>query len=265
MSLEYKGYDFIISGRSKTPVFRKIDESGKPKLIKTATVPEEVKSELMRRYEAQHDIQRAEEAKKTVEEVKSVESVDYGEPAEVIPDGMENVELEELRIKVQKAEKALTELLPMTVFEATLEQLAKEMSNRFGVYTVFIGREPEDGDVHPISAELMNMYERGLAYKQYVKATLTGKVENLPEPVEPQRINVPRTYEIDQDAKWRSQGMQSNVRSESNKAASYGIDGIVPEQPIGGEGMVAQTIIDPSWQNKGMPIEYLKDRDGLGR
>ena len=266
MSLEpVNGYDFILSGRSKTPVFRKIDESGKPKLVKTASVPEEVKMELMRRREQQQDQERLEEARAKItaeKEVTEVESVEFdNSPVDVME---EEAEVLELRAKVAKAEKALTELLPMTVFEATLEQLASEMSTRFGVYTVFLNREPQDGDIHPITSEPMNMYERGLAYKQFVKATMTGRVTELPEPTAPPRHEVPREYTIDQDTKWRTQGMSSHTASDGNKAAQYNIDGIVGEPPLSGEGMVARTIIDPSWVNKGMPIEYLKERDGIG-
>jgi len=58
----------------------------------------------------------------------------------------------------------------------SLEQLATKMYEDYGVYTVFVGHEPQDGDIHPFTTEPMTRYETGLAYSSFNKAVVQGKL-----------------------------------------------------------------------------------------
>ena len=158
----------------------------------------------------------------------------------------------------------LKELLASSVFEADLKTLAEQLAERFNIYTVFIGREPSHTDLHPITAEVMNNFDRGLAYKQYVRATLSGVLGDLdrniaiaqadprferpvPQTVQP----LPPQY---QTVEQRAESEQSHLSSNIKNAESYGIDGIIQDPPVMANGFARQ-IVDTSWLNKAKTID----------
>lgn len=59
---------------------------------------------------------------------------------------------------------------------ATIFDLANELYDCFGVYTVFVNKPPQDNDVHPFSGETMTRYEVGLAYQKHTQVTVQGKL-----------------------------------------------------------------------------------------
>lgn len=62
---------------------------------------------------------------------------------------------------------------------ATLFQLASEMYRRFGIYTVFVGDPPKQGDTHPFHGAVMNRYEHGIAYQAYNRVQARGVLKNI--------------------------------------------------------------------------------------
>lgn len=69
--------------------------------------------------------------------------------------------------------------LGFSIFDASLEDLAKAMHERFGVYTVFNRKYPEADEVNPFTGELMTNYERGQAYQAARRTLEQGRLDNV--------------------------------------------------------------------------------------
>ena len=164
----------------------------------------------------------------------------------------------------EKMKGMLKELLASSVYEADLVTLAEQLAERFNIYTVFIGREPNHTDLHPITAEVMNNFDRGLAYKQYVRATLSGTLGQVGQaiataqsdprferPVPAQVQPLPPQY---QTVEQRAESEQSHLTSNIKNAETYGIDGIIQDPPVMANGFARQ-IVDTTWLNKAKTID----------
>ena len=68
---------------------------------------------------------------------------------------------------------------PSSIHTATIEDMAKAMFERFGVYTIWLGRYPEDNEISPITGEPMPSYERGVAYTAAKRAFMQGRLTNI--------------------------------------------------------------------------------------
>lgn len=81
---------------------------------------------------------------------------------------------------IEQVEDLKAELLEKetsdTLKTATIFDLAKELYDRYGVYTVFTGAAPRDNDIHPFSGETMTRYEVGLAYQKHNMVMAQGKL-----------------------------------------------------------------------------------------
>lgn len=98
-----------------------------------------------------------------------------------MPSSFEMQLIEQLEdVKEQMAEFAATKererMLPMAPQRMGIFDLAKELYARYGVYTVFVGEPPKDGDIHPFSGDSMTRYEVGLAYQKHTQALMQGKL-----------------------------------------------------------------------------------------
>lgn len=63
-----------------------------------------------------------------------------------------------------------------TLLGASLEDLATAMFERYGIYTVFLGRHPEADEISPLSGERMSNYDRGIAYQAANRALVQGRL-----------------------------------------------------------------------------------------
>jgi len=68
----------------------------------------------------------------------------------------------------------LEEALARSIDRVNLRVLAKVMYERFGVYTVYLNRPPQQSDIHPITGAVMSNFVRGQAYQQFKDAQRTG-------------------------------------------------------------------------------------------
>lgn len=167
-------------------------------------------------------------------------------------------EVEMMQQELDRRKDIIANLTKATIFEASLEDIAKALAERFNIYTVFLGRDPQDGDIHPIKAAVMNQYDMGLAYKERAVAINTGLLANF-DITYRQAIERPR-YERPQDAavaplppqmKTMEQHERSHLNRETKNAESYGIDGVIQDPPI----FNRRPIVDDSWLHKAKTID----------
>lgn len=160
------------------------------KMIAEAVVPENIKMELLKRLadeEAERNTPKAvesadkeqtsegtefeateEEAIAAAEELTAADFDGTAEPAAPSDFEMKLIaEIENLNEQLANS----TGLKNATIFD-----LANEMYDRFGVYTVFINKVPRDNDIHPFSGEVMTRYEVGLAYQKHNQVVAQGKL-----------------------------------------------------------------------------------------
>lgn len=148
----------------------------KNKLIKESSVPESVVQAL----KSQLGISVAQIVKPEKEEAKEVEEV------------ITEVEVPETlvqEIETQLEDSPVSESLPdlekelydneieesSSIHGASLEDLARAMYDRFGVYTIFLNQFPQNNEISPISGEPMASYDRGVAYQAAKRSTSSMK------------------------------------------------------------------------------------------
>lgn len=68
-----------------------------------------------------------------------------------------------------------TELPPENPLETcTLKELVEALYDRFGIYTSYLQREPQQTDIHPITCNMMSNFTLGQARNQYLVARRSG-------------------------------------------------------------------------------------------
>lgn len=180
-------------------------------------------------------------------------------PAAPVPAEIpQSLDVAAMQQELDRRKDIIENLLKLSVTEATLEELAVQLSERFNIYTVFIGREPNETDLHPITAEVMNNFDRGLAYKQYVRATLSGTLGQVDHAIavakENPRYERPVPAQVQQlppQYQTMEQHEQSHLNPTIKNAESYGIDGIIQDPPINNR----RPIVDTTWLNKAKTID----------
>lgn len=95
---------------------------------------------------------------------------------------------------ISQLEDVKQELANRAATKLDLFGLAKEMYEQYGIYTVFVGAPPKDGDAHPFNGQVMTRYELGLAYQQFNRAQAQGllKVNFQEQHVTQQRSELAR-------------------------------------------------------------------------
>ena len=307
-----KGFDFII-GRGGKPTYRL-----NKKMTSAENVPEEIKAELLEKYEIL-SAERAEENRQAAAAEAAKEATELLQPPVAAVDILDEVELEPapvtpnpqfapsplenvqsiadviptpmtaeeqaildaypidpttpvpaelpnelppaadvagLQAENEKLKSMIKELLAGSVYEADLNTLAEQLAERFNVYTVFIGREPNHTDIHPITAEIMNNFDRGLAYKQYVRATLSGTLQNVNHAVavaqaDPRHERPVPAQVAPLPPQARTLEEHSHLNGKIKNAESYGIDGVIQDPPI----FNRRPIVDESWLSKAKSID----------
>lgn len=61
----------------------------------------------------------------------------------------------------------------------TIQELAKILEERFGVYTIWLNRYPENDEISPITGEPMPHYEVGMAYNAAKRAFIQGRLTTI--------------------------------------------------------------------------------------
>lgn len=154
------------------------------KMVAADTVPAEVKNylEVMTKQEVMEREARHQEAiaEKEAAEQGDMPSLNVEATQEQIPlepfegnapviEGAPFTEAELDAIAFEEARRAGIESTPAfrTTKVQTVEELAQELYDKFGVWTVFANKVPELGDTHPITGKAMIRYDVGLGYRSW--------------------------------------------------------------------------------------------------
>lgn len=194
MSINIQGYDAIIV--KGAPRFRL-----NKKLIARDNVPAEIQQALIDAIQDKDRVRVIEAAPDKSTEVKTGEQLPLpledinNETAQDTPlaaeESSEYTELEiELLSKVDALQRELSEATVDFDDEpkpTTPEQLGDILLSQYGIYTALSPREPEIGDIHPLTLEPMNKYDKGLAYVARKRAknstaNLAPITENVEQP-----------------------------------------------------------------------------------
>lgn len=160
----------LMGKQGSTPMYRK-EIDGKMTPVRKHDVPQDV-------IEAFEGFGIEEVGEPTFEEMKEV--------ADIIGDeniGGESVSLKNTPEEIVKNEFGFSGKEPVidwkkeyenavanSVDNLTLKDLAELMYTKYGVFTCYLQREPEETDVHPITGGLMTNFLRGQARQQYLSA-----------------------------------------------------------------------------------------------
>jgi len=161
--------------------------SGRPGLIKRGDVPENIAVHL----ETQLGLE-PKETKSNLDKTMEAE-LPKTQPAPVEPQFEAPLELSDFDdgVDMDAATQQIAEFygvpelppvpegIPLgpRLQDADIYQIAQELSDRFGVYTAWLKRYPEDGEISPVTGELMPLYERGVYY-QYARRILNQNTLN---------------------------------------------------------------------------------------
>jgi hypothetical protein len=74
-----------------------------------------------------------------------------------------------------------TFLESVSIHTAPLEDIAEALYNRFGLYSVYLGRLPAADEVNPLTGETFTKYHLGIAYQAAIRAQNSGILNRSPE------------------------------------------------------------------------------------
>jgi hypothetical protein len=189
------------SGGLRFQLITVVDGKEKTSLIKESSVPAEIVTQLERQLQAGEDqvVQPdpvVEEPKAFTPQPAPLAPTDFDDTPDVAPEQFPPEVNAPLNTEPERNEwgnrldgvqdPALPPLDTVTtpsaplegtsIFDAPIEDMARALFERFGVYTVFLGRHPEADEISPLTAERMSNYDRGVAYQAATKALSQGKL-----------------------------------------------------------------------------------------
>lgn len=62
----------------------------------------------------------------------------------------------------------------VSIHTATIQDIAEALYNRFGLYTIYLGRQPEHDEINPLTGETFTKYHLGIAYQAAIYAKNKG-------------------------------------------------------------------------------------------
>ncbi len=156
------------------PTYRKLVD-GKMKPMASHLVPEEVKDAFLLNEAVVSEPSDAPTS--TVVASGLSESMSYAnenDKAEVVNSFGFNGEDNDPTPIEENDMELIDELQAKSIHNATLFDLCQELYNRFGIYTCYLQREPNQTDVHPVTGNLMTNFTLGQTRTQYMIARKTG-------------------------------------------------------------------------------------------
>lgn len=81
-------------------------------------------------------------------------------------------------VSVSKVDSDYLETI--SIHTADIKDIAQALYERFGIYTVYLGRYPQPDEVNPFTAEPMSNYERGTAYQAALRVEARGLLDKDP-------------------------------------------------------------------------------------
>lgn len=62
----------------------------------------------------------------------------------------------------------------VSIHTATIQDIAEALYNRFGLYTIYLNRQPEHDEINPLTGETFTKYHLGIAYQAAIYAKNKG-------------------------------------------------------------------------------------------
>lgn len=69
----------------------------------------------------------------------------------------------------------------LSIHTAPLEDIARALYERFGIYTVYLRQLPNTDEINPLTAEPFSKYHQGIAYQAAISAQNRGILDRTPE------------------------------------------------------------------------------------
>lgn len=69
----------------------------------------------------------------------------------------------------------------ISIYTADLKDIAQALYDRFGIYTVYLGKLPQIDEINPLTANPFTKYHLGIAYQSFIFAQNQGLLERVPE------------------------------------------------------------------------------------
>ena len=69
----------------------------------------------------------------------------------------------------------------VSIHTASLEDMVNAMSERFGIYSVYLNRLPQGDEINPLTGEAFTKYHLGIAYQAAIRAQSIGVLNIVPE------------------------------------------------------------------------------------
>jgi hypothetical protein len=138
----------------------------------------------------------------------------------------------------------------VSIHTASLFDIANVLSERFGIYTVYLGRLPVQDEVNPLTGELFSKYHLGIAYQAAIRAQHSGVLTVAPE-VMRRNIDESRTasenFQVDQ---------APQTMGEARRANSFDFrTSVQGNQPVANTEIVHEVQPDGSVRAVQRPIE----------
>ena len=250
MSIRYGEYAGFLRKGGKRIGYQKL-VNGRMQLVKDVDVPEDVRLYI----EHQFIGITINDPPKTPEELFNDKHIsrglvlpnEFASNAEVSPE-VEQV-ITEAEQSLSMARQALDEMTGKTIYDAPLADIAEALFERFGIYTCYLNRFPNDDEINPFTAAPMTKYEKGVAYQSYVRVMSSGVLNRDPEApkkaldqaikahenVEQQFTPAPSTFAEDK----QSNSFEYRTSVEGDKDRSLPTKKLIHYQDENGETRVA--------------------------
>lgn len=69
----------------------------------------------------------------------------------------------------------------VSIYTADLKDIAQALYDRFGIYTVYLGKLPQNDEINPLTATQFTKYHLGIAYQAAIYAQNQGLLQKEPE------------------------------------------------------------------------------------
>lgn len=172
-------------------------------------------------------------------------------------------------------EEALVEQVPVgapdadfletvSIYSASIQDIFQALSDRFGIYSVYLGRVPLEDEVNPLTGEQFTKYHLGIAYQAALRAITNGFTD--PEKSKAtidagryasehfQEQFVPIPYTMGQAREQSSFDYRTSVKGANESPDGVSVNGAVSRAPRGDEDepileppFTGKPIIRPNW------------------
>lgn len=172
MAETYGEYAGFVRKGGKTVGYQKMTD-GRMQLVKTDSVPEEIRAYLTERLlgRTEDEVQVLPRTTEPAGLHPIPSEVDY--PTKPTAENTSAIGVPILT-DLEMARQALEEMNGKTIYDASIKDMAEALYERFGVYTAYLNRFPGDDEINPFTARPMTKYERGVAYQSFIRVMNSG-------------------------------------------------------------------------------------------